>query len=88
LLVKFLITCLCAGDLALPGISSERIIQMSVVGGSLFSLVVLVGVAQAGGRAVSLVGAPPLLGMLLAGILLNNIPYVGTHLGQCCRQCC
>jgi Kef-type K+ transport system membrane component KefB len=54
---------------------------MSVVGGSLFSLAVLVGLAQAGGRAVSLAGAPPLLGMLLAGILLNNMPYVGTHLG-------
>jgi hypothetical protein len=70
----------------LPGSSSESIIQMRVVGGSLFSLVVLVGVAQAGGRALSLVGAPPLLGMLLAGILLNNIPYVGSHLGQCCGQ--
>jgi hypothetical protein len=79
--------CCAPGDLALPS-SSERIIQMRVVGGSLFSLAVLVGVAQAGGRAVALVGAPPLLGMLLAGILLNNIPYVGTHLGQCCRQSC
>ena len=48
----------------------------------MFSLLVVVVVAHLGGWAVSLVRAPPLLGMLLAGILLNNLPYVGTTLGE------
>jgi len=67
----------------LPG---SEIIQLSVAGGSLFSLAVLVGVAQVGGWALALLGAPPLLGMLLAGILIQNIPFVGTELGESC--CC
>ena len=55
---------------------------MRVEGGGVFSLLVVVVVAHLGGWAVSLVRAPPLLGMLLAGILLNNLPYVGTTLGE------
>ena len=74
----FLKTDFVVGDLALPG--SERI-QVDVVGGSVFSLLVLVLLAHLGGWAGSLMGAPPLLGMLLAGILLKNIPHIGTSLG-------
>jgi Kef-type K+ transport system membrane component KefB len=55
---------------------------MAVSGGSLFSLLVLIVAAQLAGWLVSLLHVPPLLGMLLAGILLQNLPGVGSTLGQ------
>jgi ABC-type uncharacterized transport system permease subunit len=67
------------GDLALPG---SETIHMAVSGGSLFSLLVLIVAAQLAGWLVSLLHVPPLLGMLLAGILLQNLPGVGSTLGQ------
>jgi hypothetical protein len=73
-----------AGDLALPG--SERM-AVNVVSGSVLSLLVLVVVAHLGGWAVSLLGAPPLLGMLVAGLLLQNTPYVGSSLGEAAAYC-
>lgn len=45
-------------------------------GGNLFSLVIVFGCAVVGGKLVSLVNLPPLLGMLVAGILLRSIPVV------------
>ncbi|KAM9699222.1 sodium/hydrogen exchanger 9B2-like isoform 2-T2 [Menidia menidia] len=54
----------------------------SVPGGNLFSLVLLFICSVLGGRLLGLVGPPlmpplpPLLGMLLAGLLLRNVPGV------------
>jgi Kef-type K+ transport system membrane component KefB len=63
----------------LPG--SEPI-QLTVSGGGLFSLLVLLVAAQLAGWPASLLHVPPLLGMLLAGILMQNLPGVGPLLGQ------
>ena len=47
-------------------------------GGILFSLFILALVAQLGGMLVSIIKLPPLLGMLITGMLFRNIPIVDT----------
>ncbi|XP_060028325.1 sodium/hydrogen exchanger 9B2 [Erinaceus europaeus] len=55
-------------------------------GGTLFGLIILLYAAVAGGGLLGLVRLPmlpplpPLLGMLLAGFLLRNIPWLHAHL--------
>ena len=44
--------------------------------GHFFGLIVLGIVAAIFGFAVSLIRLPPLVGMLIAGVLLNNVPYI------------
>ncbi|XP_077999046.1 sodium/hydrogen exchanger 9B2-like isoform X2 [Glandiceps talaboti] len=51
------------GDNALPG-------------GNLFALFVLWVAAVVGGKLISLIKLPPLLGMLIVGVLLRNVPYI------------
>ncbi|XP_002731851.2 sodium/hydrogen exchanger 9B2-like, partial [Saccoglossus kowalevskii] len=51
------------GDEALPG-------------GNLFALLVLWVCAVIGGAAITLIKLPPLLGMLLVGMMLRNAPYI------------
>ena len=45
-------------------------------GGNIFSMVIVYGCAVIGGKLVGMVKLPPLLGMLVAGILLRSIPGV------------
>lgn len=59
------------GDTALPG-------------GNIFSLLVLLVLAQLAGDMVSLVKLPPLLGMLVVGIMLASIP--GIEIGSTIDQ--
>ncbi|XP_013384872.1 uncharacterized protein LOC106154881 [Lingula anatina] len=51
------------GDNALPG-------------GNLFGLLILLICAQLGGNVAELIRLPSLLGMLLVGVALKNIPYI------------
>jgi len=66
------------GQVALPGYET---ITIEIKGGTVFSLLVLVVVAYIGGWLVSLVKLPPLLGMLVVGILLKNVPYIDVGRG-------
>ena len=50
-------------------------------GGTVFALLVLVVVAWIGGWVVQKVHLPPLLGMLVVGILLKNVPYISVARG-------
>ncbi|CAL4147907.1 unnamed protein product [Meganyctiphanes norvegica] len=64
------------GDTALPG-------------GNIFSLLVLFVLAQLAGDLVALVKLPPLLGMLLVGIMLASIPgiNIGDSIDQTWSSC-
>lgn len=66
------------GQIALPG---DQPIIISVKGGTVFALLVLVVVAWIGGWLVQQVHLPPLLGMLLVGIILKNVPYIAVARG-------
>ena len=55
----------------------------ALVGGNLFSLLVLIILAQLGGNLVDKVRLPPLLGMLVVGVLLRSVPgldVIGTNI--------
>jgi len=73
------------GQVSLPGIKDEhgevQDLQISIKGGTIFALIVLVVVAYVAGQVVSLVRLPPLLGMLLVGILLKNVPGIDVAKG-------
>jgi NhaP-type Na+/H+ or K+/H+ antiporter len=66
------------GQIALPGAEP---ITITVQGGTVFALLMLVVVAWIGGWVVQLVHLPPLLGMLLVGIMLKNVPYISVAKG-------
>jgi len=53
-------------------------------GGHLFALLCVYVTALLGGLAISFldVGLPPLLGMLVMGFLMRNIPYIGENVGD------
>lgn len=73
------LVCYCVfGKIALPG---EEPITLTVKGGTVFALLVLVVVAWIGGWLVQQIHLPPLLGMLLVGILLKNVPYISVARG-------
>jgi len=61
------------GQIALPG---REHLNISIEGGTIFSLIMLLVLAHLGGMLVALVKLPPLLGMLIVGILVNFIPHV------------
>ena len=63
------------GDLALP---TGETIPISVEGGAVFTVILLLITAIIGGKLVQVVHLPPLLGMLLVGMLLANVPVVKT----------
>ena len=61
------------GQVALPG---HQHIHVTIEGGTLFSLLVMFVVSYLAGCCVQLLYLPPLLGMLLTGVLLRNVPYI------------
>jgi len=63
------------GRIATPG---DALIVTEFKQGAFLSVMVVVALSLVGGWIVSLVKMPPLLGMLLIGILLRNIPHVST----------
>ena len=66
------------GRVALPGVEP---IVITVHGGSLFALLVLLLVSWVAGWLVQMVRLPPLLGMLITGIVLNNVPGIDVARG-------
>ncbi|XP_023233238.1 sodium/hydrogen exchanger 9B2-like [Centruroides sculpturatus] len=50
--------------------------HLALPGGEIFALVVVVVVCYIGGQIVSLLTLPPLLGMLIMGMILQNVPYI------------
>ena len=48
--------------------------QEAMPGGNIFSLVIVYGVAVIGGKIAGHAKLPPLLGMLVAGIILRSVP--------------
>ena len=66
------------GQVALPGVAP---IVITIHGGSLFALLVLLLVSWVAGWLVQLVRLPPLLGMLVTGIVLNNVPGIDVARG-------
>jgi len=66
------------GEVALPG---HHHIYVTIEGGTLFSLLVMFTVSSVAGWLVQIVHLPPLLGMLLTGILLRNVPYIDVAKG-------
>ncbi|XP_078577576.1 sodium/hydrogen exchanger 9B2-like isoform X2 [Branchiostoma floridae x Branchiostoma japonicum] len=50
--------------------------QEALPGGNLFALTVLLVLCVIGGRLIQYIKLPPLLGMLIVGILLRNIPGI------------
>ena len=63
------------GDLASP---TQAEVTMTVRGGAVFTTLLLLVTAIMGGKLVSLASLPPLLGMLLVGMLLANVPVLKT----------
>jgi len=51
-------------------------------GGPLFALLVIYVTAYAGGNVTGRCGLPPLLGMLVVGLVLRNAPVLGEHVGS------
>ncbi|RXG52054.1 Mitochondrial sodium/hydrogen exchanger 9B2, partial [Armadillidium vulgare] len=52
--------------------------DMALPGGTIFSLLILIVTAQLGGMLVAKIHLPPLLGMLLVGILFRSAPFIDT----------
>ena len=66
------------GQIALPGYQPFTI---TIQGGTVFALIVLVVVAWVGGWIVQQARLPPLHGMLIVGIILKNAPYIAVARG-------
>ena len=58
------------GDILLPNVNDNIIIP----GGAVFSLIFIWVAAHVGATVAKFVNVPPLLGMLLSGLLLRNVP--------------
>ena len=56
-------------------------IYVTIEGGTLFSLLVMFTVSSVAGWLVQCIHLPPLLGMLLTGVLLRNVPYIDVAKG-------
>ena len=63
------------GPLALP---TPEVITVNIQGGAVFTSLLLLVCSVLGGKMVELVRLPPLLGMLLVGMLLANVPHIKT----------
>ncbi|XP_063727151.1 sodium/hydrogen exchanger 9B2-like [Symsagittifera roscoffensis] len=72
---------LCIAWAALWGIVGK---EQAYFGGNMFSIFLLYVASRITGFFMGLLGLPPLLGMLLAGILLNNVtlPFASTPLAD------
>ena len=78
--VHDLLACLSLSSTSCPSngmvaISNNKDI-FDIEQGHFFGLIVLGIVAAIFGFAVSLIRLPPLVGMLIAGVFLNNVPYI------------
>ncbi|XP_071190334.1 sodium/hydrogen exchanger 9B2-like isoform X1 [Salvelinus alpinus] len=88
-LLAYLITTVCLGAL-LFGVVWSIAEKECYPGGNLFGIIILFLCAVCGGKLVGLIQLPtlppfpPLLGMLLAGLVLRNVPYVteAVHIEQ------
>jgi len=79
ILVTLWAVCYCVlGEVAMPG---HHHIYVTIEGGTLFSLLVMFTVSSVAGWLVQWIHLPPLLGMLLTGILLRNVPYIDVAKG-------
>lgn len=67
------ITIIC---LQIWGILAAITGSEAMPGGNFFSLLVLFVLCVIGGRLISLANLPPLLGMLIVGVLLRNVPGI------------
>ncbi len=67
---------LCIAWAALWGIVGKK---EAYFGGNMFSVFLLYVASRVTGFFVGLFGLPPLLGMLLAGIILNNVSFGSSH---------
>ncbi|KAK3091769.1 hypothetical protein FSP39_022505 [Pinctada imbricata] len=56
--------------------------ENAMPGGNLFALIVLFAGSVIGGYIFSLIRLPPLLGMLIVGAMLRNIPHVKEAVGE------
>ena len=63
------------GPLSLP---TSEVITVNITGGAVFTTFLLLVSSVLGGKIVELVRLPPLLGMLLVGMLLSNVPQIKT----------
>ncbi|XP_045577330.1 sodium/hydrogen exchanger 9B2-like [Salmo salar] len=88
-LLAYLITTVCLGVL-LFGVVWSIAEKECYPGGNLFGIIILFLCAVCGGKLIGLIQLPtlppfpPLLGMLLAGLVLRNVPYVteAVHIEQ------
>ncbi|KAK8395971.1 hypothetical protein O3P69_005218 [Scylla paramamosain] len=78
-LTGLLILCLVFGSLV------SLLGDTALPGGNIFSLFILFLTAEAAGRAVEPLRLPPLLGMLVVGILLKSVPGIN-HVGRSIDQ--
>ena len=78
LLTLWAVSYCVLGKVALPG---HHHINITIEGGTLFSLLVMFVVSYLAGCCVQLLYLPPLLGMLLTGVLLRNVPYIDVAKG-------
>ena len=60
------------GDVLLPNVNQNNVVV--IPGGAVFSLIFIWAVAHVGATLAKLINVPPLLGMLLSGLCLRNVP--------------
>lgn len=66
--------------LAIPAMAAEEeTVHGDPVAGVILSLAVILVAAKFGGHLASKVGQPPVLGELIAGVVIGNLPLVGFH---------
>jgi NhaP-type Na+/H+ or K+/H+ antiporter len=62
------------GDILLPNVNSEEKDNIVIPGGAVFSLIFIWAAAHVGATMAKFMNVPPLLGMLLSGLCLRNVP--------------
>ena len=75
LLTVWAVSYCLLGSLSLP---TSELITVNIRGGAIFTTLLLLVCSVLGGKIVELIRLPPLLGMLIVGMLLSNIPHVKT----------
>ena len=60
------------GDVLLPNVNQNNVVV--IPGGAVFSLIFIWAAAHVGATLAKLINVPPLLGMLLSGLCLRNVP--------------
>ena len=75
LLTVWAVSYCLLGPLSLP---TSELITVNIRGGALFTSLLLLVSSVLGGKIVELVRLPGLLGMLIVGLLLANVPHIKT----------